>query len=147
MPTRRQGPGLGLAVPNDAGGEQLRVVKHRAVSVGQRVAQFAALVDGTRRLRRDVAGNAAGKGELFEQFFQTFVVLRNVRIDFAVGAFEVSVGDQARTAVPRTGDVNDIQIVFFDNPVEVNVNEVQSGRGAPMTQQARLDVFALEGPL
>ena len=60
----RQRAGLGLAVADDAGDDQVRVVEGRAVGVRQRVAELAALVDRAGRLGRDVAGDAAGEREL-----------------------------------------------------------------------------------
>ena len=59
--------GLGLAVADDGERDQVRVVHHRAERVHQDVAQLAALVDRAGRGHRDVAGDAAGAGELPEQ--------------------------------------------------------------------------------
>ena len=67
MPARGQRAGLGLAVADHAQHQQVRVVERGAVGVHQRVAELAALVDRPRRLGRDVAGDAAGEGELPEQ--------------------------------------------------------------------------------
>ena len=61
VPARGERTSLGLAIADDAHGEEVGIVKHRAERVRERVAQFAAFVDGTRRFRRDVAGDAAGK--------------------------------------------------------------------------------------
>src|SRR5487761_1547269 len=70
--------------------------------------------------------------------------LRNVRIELTVGAFEVRIRDETRTAVSRASDVNDVQIKFFDEAIEMHINEVQSRRRAPVTQQARLNVLNLQ---
>ena len=43
--------------------------------------------------------------------------------------------------MPRPADVNRIQIVRLDHAVHVGVNEIQARRGAPVAQQARLDVL------
>ena len=141
MPARRQRPGLRLAVADHAGDDQVRVVERGAVGVRERVAQLAALVDRAGRLRRDVAGNAAGERELGEQPLHPLLVLGDVRVDLAVGALEVGVGDQAGPAVPRAGDVDHVQVVLLDHPVQVDVDEVQAGRGAPVAEQPRLDVL------
>ena len=55
VPARRERSGLGLAVADHAGDEQVGVVERRAVRVRERVAELAALVDRAGRLRRDVA--------------------------------------------------------------------------------------------
>ncbi len=46
---------LGLAVAHHAGDDQLGIIQHRSQRVGEAVAQLAAFVDGTRRLRGHVA--------------------------------------------------------------------------------------------
>ena len=86
VPAGGQRPGLGLAVADDAGDDQVGVVEGRAVGVRQGVAQLAAFVDRAGRLRRDVAGNAAGERELREEPLHACLVLADVGIDLAVGA-------------------------------------------------------------
>ncbi len=51
---------LRLAVADHAGDGQARIVEGGPEGVGQRVAEFPALVDRARQLRRGVARNAAG---------------------------------------------------------------------------------------
>ena len=68
VPRCGQGPGLRLTIAHHAGGDEIRVIRHSAEGVGQRIPKLAALVDGARCLRRHVAGHAAGEGELLEQF-------------------------------------------------------------------------------
>ena len=96
------------------------------------------------RLRGDVAGDAAGEAELLEQPLHPLRVLADVRVDLAVGAFEVGVGDQRRAAVPRADDVDHVQVVALDDPVEVDAEHVQARRRAPVAEQPRLDVLALQ---
>ena len=61
VPAGGQRAGLRFAVADDAGDDQVRVVERGAVGVAQRVAELAAFVNAARRLRGDVAGNAAGE--------------------------------------------------------------------------------------
>jgi hypothetical protein len=42
--------------------------------------------------------------------------------------------------VAGAADVNHVQVVVLDDPVEVDVDEVQAGGRAPVAQQAGLDV-------
>src|SRR5687768_2349705 len=56
VPARGERPGLGLAVADDAGNDQVWVVEGGPVGVAQGVAELAALMDTARRLRRDVTG-------------------------------------------------------------------------------------------
>src|SRR5207247_1331365 len=108
------------------------------------VTQFAAFVNRTRRLRRDVARYAAGKGKLFEQPPHPVRVLRDVGIDFAVGAFQVSVRHQPGSAVARPGDIDHVQILFLDDAIQVGVDKIESWCRAPVNEQARFDVRQLE---
>ena len=76
MPAGGQRAGLGLAVADDAGDQQVRVVEGGSVGVAQGVAQLAALVDGAGRLRRHVAGNPAREAELAEEGLHPVLVAR-----------------------------------------------------------------------
>ena len=49
--------------------------------MGEDVAQFAAFMDGPRRLGGAVAADVAGEGELLEEALEPFAVLGFVRID------------------------------------------------------------------
>ena len=140
VPTGGERAGLRFAIADDARDEQVGIVERRPEGVRQRIAQLAALVNRARRLRRDVARNAAGEGELLEQPLHPVLVLRDVGIDLAVGAFQVGVRHQPRPAVARPGDVDDVQVVLLDDAVQVDVDEVQPRRRAPVAEQARLDV-------
>ena len=144
MPTRGQRPCFRFAVSHDAGDDQIRIVERGAVSMAQRVAQFAAFMDAARRLRRNVARNAARKTELLEQPSHPLFVLADVWIDLAVGAFEIGVGDQRRAAVARADDVDHVQVILLDDPIEMHAEHVEARRRAPMAEQPRLDVLALE---
>lgn len=53
--------GLGLSVADHARHHQFRIVERRTIGVHQRIAELAALMDRSRCLGRDVAGNATGK--------------------------------------------------------------------------------------
>ena len=96
------------------------------------------------RLGSDVAGNAAGEAELLEQLLHALGVLADVRVELAVGAFEVGVGDQGRAAVPWADDVDHVQVIALDDAIEVNAEHVEARRRAPVAEQPRLDVLPLE---
>ena len=67
LPRAGERPGLRLAVPDDTGDEEVRVVHGRPAGVRQRIPELAALVDAAGGLDADVAGDPAGRGELPEQ--------------------------------------------------------------------------------
>ena len=144
VPARGEWSGLGFAVADDAGDDQVRVVEGGSVSVAQGVAQFAAFVDATGSLGGDVAGDAARKAKLLEELFHPRRVLADIRVHLAIGAFEVRMGDQGRTTVAGADDVDHVLVIFLDDPVEMNAEHVQAGRRTPMAEQPWLDVFALE---
>src|SRR6202158_3309153 len=64
-----------------------------------------------------------------------------MRIQLAVGALEECVRLHAGSAMTRTGNVDNVQIQLFDEPIEMKIDEIQAGRGSPMAEQAWLDVF------
>ena len=119
VPSGGEGAGLRLAVADDAGDDQVRVVEGGAVGVAQGVAELAALVDAARRLRGDVAGDAPREAELLEQPLHSLRVPADLRIDLAVGPLEVGVGDHRWAALPRADDVDHVQVIPLDDPVEV----------------------------
>src|SRR5580700_8069984 len=103
--------------------------------MAERIAELPTLMDGTRTLRRCMAGYAARKRKLHEQLAQPGLILTDVWIDLAVTALEIGVADHRRAAVPGTGDVDHVEVVFFDNPVQVCVDEILPGGRAPVPEQ------------
>ena len=146
MPGRRQRAGLRLAVADDAGDDKVRVVEGGPKGMAEGVAQLAALVDRAGAFRGDVAGNATGKGELEEQPCQSGLVPGDRRIDLAVGALEVGVADDRRPAVPGPGDVDHVEVMPADDPVQVDIDEVLPGRRAPVAQEHPLHVRQHQRP-
>ena len=117
LPCRGQWTGFRFAVADHTGDDQIGIVERRAEGVTQRVSELAAFVNGTWRRGRDMAGNAARKGKLLEQFFHPGFVLGDIGINLAIGSFEIGVAHQRRTAVTRTSDIKHVQIIFFDGSV------------------------------
>src|SRR5215475_105289 len=144
MPARRQRSSFRFTVADDAGNDQIGVVECRPIGVRDGIAEFAALVYRTGRLRRHVARDAAGERELGEQAFQPLLVARDVRINLTVGSLEIGVRNQAGPAMPRAGNVDHVEVVLLDHPVQVNVDEIETGCGSPMTQEPRLDEILCE---
>src|SRR5579863_5191792 len=101
-------------------------------------------MDRARGLGRHMAGDTARKRKLRKQPSHALRILRNVRVELGVRALQVRVGHKAWPAVAWTGDVDHVQVALLDDPVAMDVDEVQSRSGAPMPEQARLDVFELQ---
>ena len=107
----------------------------------ERIAKLAALVDGARSFGRDVGRDAAGEGELLEELLHTLLVAGDVGVDLLIAAVEPVLRDHGVAAVARTGDVDHIEVVFLYNAVEVSVNEVLAGNGAPVADDLFLDAL------
>lgn len=119
--------GLGLAVTDDAGDQQPGVVEGGAVRVGERVAQFAALMDGAGDLGRHMARYPAGERELFEQPCHAVRVAGDVRVRLRVRALQPGVGEDGRAAVSGAPDAQGVQVPVPDGAIEVGVDKVQTG--------------------
>src|SRR3984885_9221365 len=68
----------------------------------------------------------------------------NRRIPLGVRSFEVAVRNDARTAMAGTDDVDHVEIIVLDQPVEMDIEEIESRRRSPMAEQTWLDMFELE---
>ena len=147
VPGGGQGTGLCLTVPHYAGGDEVGVVQHRAEGVGQGVPKLSALVDGARCLRGHMAGDTAGEGELLEEFLHSLQILADVGIDFAVTSLQIGLGHHGVAAVARAGEIDHVQVVLVDDPVQVCIDEVLTGDGAPVADNFFLDMSRLKGLL
>src|SRR4026208_1244211 len=101
-------------------------------------------MDGTRGFGRGVTGNAARKRKLGEEPAHAVTVLPDVGVELCVAALEVGVGNYSWPAVSRAGNEQHIEIVSFDNPVAMCVDEIESRSGAPVPEQPHLDVLRLQ---
>ena len=140
LPRGRERTGLGLAVAHHGHGQQARVVHDGAVGVAERVAELTALMDGTGRLGRKVARDAAGVGELAEELLQAGLVIGDVGANLAVSAVEQRLSGASGTTVTRAHQEDGILVVVGDETVDVSEQEVDARRGAPVANQAVLDV-------
>ena len=140
-PRRGQRAGLGFAVADDAGDEEIRVVHGGPAGVDQGVPEFAALMDRPGCLHADVAGNASGRRELAAQATDARGVRANARVDLRIRALEPAGGDQRGAAVPRPGDVEPVGVGGLDDPVQDGIDHRQARAGTPVPEQPRLDVF------
>src|SRR6266446_276627 len=134
MPTRGERTSFRLTVADDAGHDQIRIVECRAVCMDEAITEFAPFMDRPGSFRRDMTWDAVRPGELPKEPLQPVSAALDIRKALRVGPFEIAMRDQPRTAMTGTDDINHVQIVFFDQPVQVYVNEVEPGRGAPMPE-------------
>src|SRR5581483_10794464 len=81
MPARCQRSRFCLTVTHYATHQQVGIIEGSTEGMGDRVAQFAALVDRPRGLWRDVARNPAGKRKLPEELLYPFGVAGHARVE------------------------------------------------------------------
>ena len=65
-------------------------------------------------------------------------------IDLGICSLEVALGQDRGCAVPGPGNVDRVQVVLLDQPIEMDVGERLAGVRAPVAQHAWLDVLDLE---
>ena len=144
LPAGGERTGLSLAVAHDAGGDESGVVGYGAEGMRKAVTQLAALVDGARGLGSDVARDAAGEGELLEEALHALAVTGYVGVDFLIAAVQPVLGHHCVAAVTGAGNVYHVEVKFFNDPVQVGVDEVLTGDGAPVADDLLLDVVLAE---
>ena len=81
---------------------------------------------------------------MLEQLFQTGLIFADVRIDLAVGALEICIAHQSRAAVPRTRNVNHVEVMLFNDPVQMHVDEILPWNGSPVSDHKRLHMRELQ---
>src|SRR5438093_245439 len=92
-----------------------------------------------------MAADAAGKGELLEKLAHAVLVLALVWVDLRIGALQVSWSQDAGRAVARSSHEDRVEIVLFDQAIQMDVNEAQAGTRSPVAQQALFDVLPCQG--
>ena len=89
-------------------------------------------MNGAGCFRRNMAWYAAWERELFEECHHAFFVSADGGVDFGIGAIKPSVGDEGRSAMAWPGDIKHTKAVLANQPVEMSVNQIEAGTGAPM---------------
>src|ERR1700679_1188325 len=140
MPARRERAGLGFAVADHASDNQVRIVEYCAVGVSQGVAELTTFVNGARRLGRGMAWNAVRPGELAEQPLNAVGAALYVRVALGIGAFEIGICHEPRPTMPGSRDQNHIEVLPSNDAIEMDIDEIETGRRTPMTEKPRLDV-------
>ena len=108
VPGRCERAGLGLAVADDAGRDQVGVIRHRAEGVGEGRA---------RRFGRDMARDAAGEGEALEELLHTLLIARDVGVDLRIAAVQPVLRDHGVAAVTGAGKVDHIEVIALNDAV------------------------------
>src|ERR1700747_3433310 len=88
-----------------------------------------------------MARDTAGERELREEPFHSLFIGKNIRINLTISSLEIGVRDQARPPMPGSGDVDHVEVVLFDQPVQVDIDKVQTWRRSPMAEEPRLELL------
>src|ERR1035437_1432879 len=137
LPASLKWAGLGLAITDDAGDNQVGIVESGAECMDQRVAKLSSLMHRIGDMRPAVAGHPAGRRELAKHKAQAFLIQRDFWVNLGVGAFQIRAGIQGGASMSWSRDVNDVRIMFFDEAIQMNVNEVLPRRSSPVSEKAR----------
>ena len=132
MPRCSKRPGFCFAIANYACNDKIGVIKSCAVGMGKCITKFATFMNGAGCFRRNMAWYAAWERELFEECHHAFFVSADGGVDFGIGAIKPSVGDEGRPAMAWPGDIKHTKAVLANQPVEMSVNQIEAGTGAPM---------------
>src|SRR5262245_13309063 len=98
MPAGGQRSRLALAVANHAAGDQVGIVKDRAVSVDERISEFSTFMNRAWCFRGGMTWDSSRKRKLLEEPSHALFILANARIDLAIGALKVRIRHHARSA-------------------------------------------------
>ena len=147
VPGGSQRAGLGLAITHHAGGDQAGVIRHSAEGVGQRIAQLAALMDGAGGLRCHMAGDTAGEGEPLEELFHAVLIPGDIGIDLGIAAVQPVLRHHSVAAVTGAGEVDHVQIIPLDDPVQMRIDEVLARAGTPVAHDGLFQVRGGQRPL
>ena len=144
MPGGGQWAGLGFAVADDAGDDQVRIVER-----GPKAWLIEYPSSPPSWIDPGVCGETwleipPGKENCLNSFFSPASSWLMFGIDLAVRAFEVDVAHHRRGAVAGTGDVDHVEVMLLDDPVQMRVDEVLARRRAPVSQQQLLHVLQLQ---
>ena len=141
MPGSRHRSRFRFAVAHHAAGDEFWVVEYCAIGMGNRIAELPAFMNRAGGLGRHMARDAAGKGELPEEALQPFSVFGDIGVEFAVAPLEIGVRNERRPAVPRSREIDHVEVEFFDRPVHVQIDEIEPRRRSPVAEQPGLDVI------
>ena len=93
-----------------------------------------------RNLGIGMGSRATWEAEALEQQLHASFIFRHFRVRFAVGAIEVRVGNHDLTAVTWAFDVEHVQIILVDQPIQMGVDEVLPSDGAPVAERVELHI-------
>src|SRR5262249_16325745 len=132
MPCSGQRTSFRFSVTDHGGNDEVWIVESCAASVGKHVSQLAAFMDRAWSFGRAVTANAAGKRKLFEDLVHATFVFALFRVDLGVSPLKICGAQHPRRAMPGPSHKNHVQIKFFDQSVQMEINESEAGARSPV---------------
>ena len=108
MPGGCKRTGLGLAVSDCHGNDEVRIIERCPVGVRDGISKFPTFMNRTWGLRCAVRTDPSGEGKLLEELEHARFVSALVRINFGVVPFQIAVGEGGRRAMAGARDIQDI---------------------------------------
>src|SRR5271156_5621550 len=118
--------GFRFAITHRRGNDQLWIVESGATGVGEHIAELSAFMNRSWRFRSAVAADSAGERELLEELAQAVNVLAFLGINLRICPLQIRWTQDPRRAVTRAGEKNHVEIVLFDQPIQMNIHERQA---------------------
>ena len=132
---------LRFAIADHAGNQQAGIVECGTVRMRQGISQLSAFMNGSGSLRSDMTRNTTGKRELAKETPHSLTITADIRIYLAVRPVQPGIRQNCGTTVARPPDTKSIETTRLDHTVEMGMDKIQSGRGAPVTKKSRLRMF------
>src|SRR5215831_8497072 len=145
VPGGRQRTSFRLPISDYRRHDQAGIVEGSAAGMREDIPELASLMDRARRFRSTVTADAARKRELLEELLQPGRILALLGVNLGVGTLQVHRAQDTWSTVPRTSQEDHVQVVFFDQSVQVNVNKCQARARPPVSEKPIFDVLRLEG--
>jgi hypothetical protein len=91
-----------------------------------------------------MGGDAAGEGELLEKLSHAVLVPGYVGVDLGVAAVQPVLSHHGVAAVAGAGEIDHVQVAVADDAVQMGIDKVLPGHGAPVADNLLLDLLALQ---
>jgi hypothetical protein len=101
--------------------------------MGEAITEFASLMNGAGRFRGTVASDTPGERKLSEESFHSLPVLALIRIDLGIASVQIDWCEDTGGAMPGTGNIDHVQVVFSNHPIEMRPDEGLAWAGSPMS--------------
>src|ERR1700758_1373445 len=105
---------------------EVGIVECGTKGVRNAAAHLAPFVDRPRYLRCAMTAKLSREGEGAKKLQHPAFILRLLWIDLRIRAFEIAIRDHCRRAMPWTGDVDHVQLIFANCAVQMYPGEMSA---------------------